>query len=189
MRTLNVNQLFVRLTLLMSSRWGALLIVLLAAFLRFVRLDQPKGLVFDEVYYQRESVGMMKVGYELKWPDPGAPQYLFPDQPAFSVHPPLAKWFMVLFMNLFGSTNAYGYRFAAALMGTLLVAAVIWICHSITRSQVWSNLAGSFVALDTLSVTMSRIAMLDTIAVSLAVIGSGFLFAYLRRRIDKNRKK
>jgi dolichyl-phosphate-mannose-protein mannosyltransferase len=37
--------------------------------LRFVRLDAPRSLVFDETYYVKDAYSLLVSGYERNWPD------------------------------------------------------------------------------------------------------------------------
>ena len=41
----------------------------LGGVLRFVRLDSPRNLVFDETYYVKDAYSFLVSGYERSWPD------------------------------------------------------------------------------------------------------------------------
>ena len=52
--------------------WFWLIPVITAAIggvLRFVRLDTPHSLVFDENYYVKDGYSLLVSGYERSWPD------------------------------------------------------------------------------------------------------------------------
>ena len=88
---------------------GPLLVTGLAAYLRFHRLGVPQAKVFDEVYYSHDAWSLLHHGVELNAHDNG---------PGFVVHPPLGKWMIAFGEWVFGY-NSYGWRFSAALVGTL----------------------------------------------------------------------
>lgn len=46
-----------------------LTVTLVAAVLRFTRLDHPDSLIFDETYYVKDAFSLLQAGYELNWPD------------------------------------------------------------------------------------------------------------------------
>jgi dolichyl-phosphate-mannose-protein mannosyltransferase len=148
-----------------------LLVTTIAGLLRFIRLDQPattltdKGLVegpgdiFDEVYYACDSHNLIRYGVEHATSSTGA--FCTPtDQPAFVVHPPLGKWLIGLGEKAFGF-DTFGWRFAAALFGTLTILLVVRIGRRMTGSTLLGGLAGLLLALDGLHFVQSRVAMLD----------------------------
>jgi dolichyl-phosphate-mannose-protein mannosyltransferase len=152
--------------------WGiTLLVTTFAGLLRFIRLDQPattltdKGLVegpgdiFDEVYYACDSHSLVKYGVEHATVS-GGPFCTPTDQPSFVVHPPLGKWLIGLGEKVFGF-DTFGWRFAAALFGTLTVLLVVRIGRRMTGSTLLGGMAGLLLALDGLHFVQSRVAMLD----------------------------
>ena len=100
--------------------WYWLIPVLTAALggvLRFVRLDTPRNLVFDETYYVKDAYSFLVSGYERSWPDrandsfiAGNPGVLL-NTPEYVVHPPVGKWMIAAGMWLFGADNPFGWRF------------------------------------------------------------------------------
>lgn len=159
-----------------AGGWGiTLLVTVVAGLLRFLRVDQPattltdKGVVqgpadiFDEVYYACDAWSLVNHGVE-RATTPGAPFCTLTDQPAFVVHPPLGKWFIGLGEKMFGF-DTFGWRFAAAVFGTLTVLLVVRIGRRMTGSTVLGGLAGLLLALDGLHFVQSRVAMLDVFLV------------------------
>jgi dolichyl-phosphate-mannose--protein O-mannosyl transferase len=146
-------------------------VTVIAGLLRFIRLDQPattltdKGVVqgpgdiFDEVYYACDAHSLIRYGVEHATTS-GAPFCTTNDQPAFVVHPPLGKWMIGLGEKVFGF-DTFGWRFAAALFGTLTVLLVVRIGRRMTGSTLLGGLAGLLLALDGLHFVQSRVAMLD----------------------------
>lgn len=128
-----------------------LAITALGGFLRFDRLSVPHKLVFDEVYYAKDSWSLLHHGVELDNEGTG---------PGFVVHPPLGKWMLAVGQAIFGH-NAFGWRFAAAVAGTLSILIVARVARRMFGSTLLGSLAGLLLALDGLAFVQSRIAMLD----------------------------
>ena len=94
-----------------------ILIAIASFVLRLINLELPKGFVFDEVYYVDGARDLLKYGVEVD----GA-------NPEFIVHPPVGKWLIAGGINLFGD-NEFGWRFASAVIGTLLILLVARLVH------------------------------------------------------------
>ena len=120
----------------------------IAALTRFWAVGFPSGKTFDEVYYSTEAQELLRFGYE----DNRA--YMF------IVHPPLGKWLIGLTSLLWGNTPI-GWRVAPALAGTLAVLIMTRTVRRMLRSTLFGALAGLFLALDGVSVVLSRTALLD----------------------------
>ena len=168
---------------------GYLSTVALAALLRFYNLANPAKLVFDETYYVKDAYTLSQAGVELSWPqDPNAAFeagkiHTFLSDPAFVVHPPLGKWLIAVGMNIFGADNAFGWRFSAALFGTLTVALTMLVAWQLMRSVTWSLAAGFLMAIDGLAIVMSRTALLDGFLGFFALLA----FYFLLRDREQNR--
>ncbi|HET7529996.1 MAG TPA: phospholipid carrier-dependent glycosyltransferase [Mycobacteriales bacterium] len=136
--------------------WGWLLplaITGVAALLRFWHLGRPSGVVFDEVYYEHDAWSLLHHGVEL---DKSSG-----DQTAgFVVHPPIGKWMIAVGEALFGH-NAFGWRFAAAVVGTLAIFMVARIGRRLFRSTFLGCVAALLLTFDGLEFVQSRMAMLD----------------------------
>jgi dolichyl-phosphate-mannose--protein O-mannosyl transferase len=109
---------------------GPVAVALVGGFLRFWRLDQPHQLVFDETYYVKEAASYLQVGYELaNKPGVDKPDTLFTKgtldvfgtAPDFVVHPPVGKWMIAVGEWIFGPLSSWGWRFSAAVVGTLSI--------------------------------------------------------------------
>lgn len=127
----------------------SLLITFAAFLLRLFHLGQPKGLVFDEIYYVDGARDYLKYGVELT---KGAPEFV--------VHPPVGKWLIAAGIKLFGD-HEFGWRIAVAVAGTLVVFLTSRIALKIFQEQKWANLVALLAALDGLGLVMSRTALLD----------------------------
>lgn len=139
----------------------------LGGVLRFVRLDTPRNLVFDETYYVKDAYSFLVSGYERSWPDKandsfiaGHPGVLL-NTPEYVVHPPVGKWMIAAGMWLFGADNPFGWRFAAALTGTLSIFLLALIAQKLFRSLTLGAVAGVLLAVDGHHLVMSRTSLLD----------------------------
>ncbi len=150
--------------------WFWLIPVLTAALggiLRFVRLDAPHKLVFDETYYVKDGYSFLVSGYERAWPEKandafiaGNPGVLL-DSPEYVVHPPVGKWMIAAGMWLFGPESSFGWRFGAALTGTLSIFLLALIAQKLFRSLTLGAVAGVLLAVDGHHLVMSRTSLLD----------------------------
>jgi dolichyl-phosphate-mannose--protein O-mannosyl transferase len=142
-------------------------VLIVAALIRLINLGSPHAIVFDEVYYVRDAWSMWNLGYEAQWV--AAADFAhgdinaYSDQGAFVAHPPLGKWLIALGMAAFGPTNPVGWRITTALAGIAVVLLVMVIARRLFRSLGVAALAGFFVAIDGIAITMSRTALLDGI--------------------------
>ncbi|ROT32555.1 phospholipid carrier-dependent glycosyltransferase [Micromonospora sp. HM5-17] len=126
-------------------------IVLIAGILRMVGLSNPKGKIFDEVYYATEAYELLQHGVE--WEEEH-------NRAAYVVHPPLGKWMIALGERIWGY-NELGWRIAAAIVGTLSVLLLVRIARRMFRSTVLGCTAGLLLALDGYHLVLSRTALLD----------------------------
>jgi dolichyl-phosphate-mannose-protein mannosyltransferase len=139
----------------------------LGGILRFVRLDTPRNLVFDETYYVKDGYSFLISGYERAWPEKandsfiaGNPGVLL-DTPEYVVHPPVGKWMIASGMWLFGPDNPFGWRFGAALTGTLSIFLLALIAQKLLGSLTLGAVAGVLLAIDGHHLVMSRTSLLD----------------------------
>lgn len=132
---------------LRSWLW-ALAVTALAAVTRFWALGFPETKSFDELYYATEAQEMLRYGYEDNR------DYMF------IVHPPLGKWLIAIPSALFGN-DAVGWRAAPALAGVISVLIMVRVAQRMLRSTLLGVLAGTLLALDGISLVMSRVALLD----------------------------
>jgi dolichyl-phosphate-mannose-protein mannosyltransferase len=126
----------------------ALAVTALAAVLRLWGVGFPYEKVFDETYYVTEAGELLRQGYENN------PGYMF------IVHPPLGKWLIAGGIEVFGD-NTVGWRVPAALAGSLCVLVLTRTVRRMTRSTLLGCIAGLLLALDGLSLVLSRFALLD----------------------------
>jgi dolichyl-phosphate-mannose--protein O-mannosyl transferase len=136
------------------------ILIAIAAFLvRIINLGSPKGLVFDEVYYVDGARDLLKYGVEVNG-----------SNPEFIVHPPVGKWLIASGIKLFGD-NEFGWRFASAVFGTLLILLFARLVHVLFYSPLLTALAAALMALDGLLLVHSRTALLDLFLTFFTLLG------------------
>jgi len=121
-----------------------IVLLLVAGTLRFYRLGEPGRIYFDETYYANDANMYLDGGVEDD----------------FAVHPPVGKWLIASGIAVFGF-DSYGWRFSAAVAGTITVFLLYLIGLRLFRHRGIAALAALLLAVDGLALTMSRIAMLD----------------------------
>ena len=136
-----------------------ILIALASFVLRVINLGLPKGFVFDEVYYVDGARDLLKYGVEID----GA-------NPEFIVHPPVGKWLIASGIKLFGD-NEFGWRFASAVFGTLLILLFARLVHVLFYSPLLTALGAALMALDGLLLVHSRTALLDLFLTFFTLLG------------------
>lgn len=146
---------------------GPLLVTALAGVLRFWRLDRPHQLVFDETYYVKQGYSLLRYGYERRWPEDadesftaGTPDVLL-TAADFPVHPPVGKWMIAGGQWLLGVDNGWGWRFAAAAVGTLSVLVLARAARRLFNSTLLGVVAGLLLAVDGHHIVHSRTSLLD----------------------------
>jgi dolichyl-phosphate-mannose-protein mannosyltransferase len=103
------------------------------------------------VYYPTDAWDLLHHGVE--WDDSS-------NGPAYVVHPPLGKWLIALGEKAFGNTQL-GWRFPAAIAGTLMILILIRIAYRLFHSVLLAGTAGLLMTLDGFQLVLSRVALLD----------------------------
>ncbi|MFE2545269.1 dolichyl-phosphate-mannose--protein mannosyltransferase [Actinacidiphila glaucinigra] len=170
---------------------GPVLVAVFAGVLRFVSLGSPHAIVFDETFYAKDAWSLLRLGYEGGWPDRkvsdpqilGDPQVIpLSETGHFMAHPPMGKWVIALGEWMFG-LNPLGWRFMAAVLGTLSVLMLCRIGRRLFRSTALGCLAGGLMAVDGLHFVMSRVALLDVVVMFFVLAAFGCLL------IDRDRAR
>ena len=143
------------------------LIAIASFVLRLINLGSPKGFVFDEVYYVDGARDLLKYGVEIDGTNP-----------EFIVHPPVGKWLIASGIKLFGD-NEFGWRFASAVFGTLLILLFARLVHVLFYSPLLTALGAALMALDGLLLVHSRTALLDLFLTFFTLLG---VFLWHRNR-------
>ncbi len=133
----------------MIAALAPILIAIASLALRLINLATPKGLVFDEVYYVDGARDFLKFGVEVSG-----------SKPEFIVHPPVGKWLIASGIKIFGN-NEFGWRFATAVTGTLLILLFARLVHVLFYSPLLTAMAAALMAMDGMVLVHSRTALLD----------------------------
>ncbi|MGW4793507.1 dolichyl-phosphate-mannose--protein mannosyltransferase [Nonomuraea sp. NPDC004297] len=168
-------------------------VAVFGGLLRFVRLGEPRAVVFDETYYIKDAYSLITFGVETATlgdaKNPVADRRLLAgnldifrqcgqpsDCASFVAHPPLGKWMIGAGEWLFGM-DPFGWRFAAALAGTLSILIMARVARRMTRSTLLGCLGGLLLALDGLHLVLSRTALLDIFLMFWVLAGFACLVA------------
>lgn len=155
------------------------LILLLAFVLRVYRIEQPKEYYFDEVYHAYTARGYLngKVEAYQFWAD-------VPDEGvAYEwLHPPVAKFGMVAGMLIFGE-NGFGWRIGSVLAGVFVVLGIWALSKKLFKSRRLALIAALLVAIESMAITMSRIAMNDIYLV-VFILGALYFYVCLRENLQ-----
>lgn len=152
-----------------------LVITFLSGVLQFWSLTTPHDITFDETYYAKDAYSLLikhsasnfvndgndDNGSEAdKIINSGSTKDIFAEGPSKVVHPEVGKWMIAGGEWLFGMTPL-GWRFSAALTGTLMVLVMCRLVRRLTGSTLLGCVAGLLLAFDGLHFVMSRFALLD----------------------------
>jgi dolichyl-phosphate-mannose-protein mannosyltransferase len=172
---------------------GPVIVTLIGGLLRFTNLGQPNAVIFDETYYPKDAIALLRFGFEKQTVD-GANDILinsngdwhtvdiFKDGAAFVVHPPLGKWTIALGEYIFGATP-FGWRFSVAVLGTLSILMIARITRRLTRSDLIGTLAGLLLAVEGMHLVLSRTGLLDMVLMFWVLAAFGLLL------IDRDRTR
>lgn len=153
----------------------------LAALLRFTALSQPAELIFDEVYYATDACLYTGETWKICKVDSHDEKYWVRERGEVGswVHPPMGKWMISTGIDAFGMTP-FGWRFAAAVVGTLAIIFTTGMALLLFKSNLWAFIAGVLLCCDGLFLVQSRVALLDIFLAFWVTLG--FLFLLLDRR-------
>lgn len=145
-----------------DKKWVIILLVL-AALLRFPALDHPNGPVFDETFYANYTI------------------HLLDEQPTFDIHPPFARMLFAEVAQLFEPFSMRSFpipplsdqlfldfpyiplRMTVALFGTLLPLFLYAAGRLLGYTPRWSGLIALLVIIDPAFIVYSRAILPDTI--------------------------
>ena len=148
----------------MIASIAPVLIAIASFFLRVINLGNPKGFVFDEVYYVDGARDFLKYGVEVAG-----------SKPEFVVHPPVGKWCIALGIKIFGD-NEFGWRITAAIAGTLIILIAARLVHELFYSPFLTAITAALLAFDGLLLVHSRTALLDLFLTLFILIAAYFWF-------------
>ncbi len=159
---------------LQNPKYLLILLLLFTLVSRLVRIDYPKGFVFDEVYHVFTAKEYLKNNHEA-WefwttPPPGV---------AFEwTHPPVAKEIMALSMLILNSQEAWAWRLPGVLFGVLSVFAVYLIGKQLFKNESIALASGFIFSIDGLNFVQSRTGMNDIYFVTFMLFSLYFFFIF-----------
>ncbi|HEX2706086.1 MAG TPA: phospholipid carrier-dependent glycosyltransferase [Candidatus Lustribacter sp.] len=162
---------------------GPLAAMAVGGLLRFWDLARPHQLVFDETYYVKQGWSMVLYGFEMR-NDPvldaakqidqnftGTNQSVYGTVGDLVVHPPVGKWLIGWGEQIFGVTSSFGWRFAAAVVGTLSILMVGRIGRRLLGSSLLGTVAALLLAFEGHHFVHSRTGLLDVFVMFFALAG------------------
>ena len=133
------------------AAWVTAAITALAAVLRLIGLDHPKGLIFDEVYYALDAHSLLAHGVEWNAAQDGS---------AYVAHPPFGKWLIALGEGALGF-DELGWRISSATAGVIGVLILVRLVRRLTGSTLLGGTAGLLLAVEGSHFVLSRSSLLD----------------------------
>lgn len=144
-------------------------LVALVLVTRVPRLDRPRAMVFDELYYSLDAADLLRHGVE-----------------ANAAHPPLAKWLIAAGIRIVGFTPV-GWRLASLVAGIALVLLTWAAARKVTRHEGLAATAGALVALDGIAFVTGRLALLDVFVATATTAAAWCVLGALADRDDPDR--
>ena len=150
------------------ARWqdplSALGFAVIGLVMRLWHLAQPKGYIFDEVYYAKNAHSLALHGVEIN--DKGMADFI--------VHPPVGKWLIALGIKAFGY-NEFGWRISSAVIGSLSIALIYLVAKRLFTHSLIASSAAILTLADGLHLVHSRTALLDIFLMFFILLGFYFL--------------
>ena len=162
----------------------SLAITVMAFLMRIWHLGLPHVFAFDETYYAKDAWSLLHYGYARNavadadktilagTTDPS--KVFSPDGAEMIVHPEVGKWLIALGEKAFGM-DPFGWRIAAAVVGSLMILVMIRLARRITGSTLLGAVAGLLLAFDGLEFVLSRLALLDIFGAFFTLLAVHFM--------------
>ncbi|MCH4209874.1 dolichyl-phosphate-mannose--protein mannosyltransferase [Bifidobacterium sp.] len=171
-----------------------LLIAAFGGLLRFLRLGEPRAIVFDETYYVKDAWTTLLTGEPRNWPKTvtigGMKQTIdaafagghvdgWYGTAEYVVHPPVGKWLIAAGLKLFGgATNPFAWRAGVAVAGTVAIILMIRATLRLFRNPPVALIAGLLMSLDGVGIVMSRTGLLDNFIMVFALAAFSLLLIH-----------
>jgi len=126
------------------------------------RRDFMNSSYFDEIYHPRAAYEMLN----------GLPIFE-------ATHPHLGKMIMAFFINIFGMTP-FGWRFAGALFGVLMIPLLFFFARDMFKSTFWASFAALLFTFDFMRFTQTRLATIDTYVVFFGLAAFYCMYKYYK---------
>lgn len=122
---------------------------------------------FDEIYHARTAKELHDGTTVYEW-----------------THPPLGKVIMSWFVGIFGMTP-FGWRFAGALMGILMLPAIYLLAKQLTKRTDMALAAMLMFTFDCMHFTQPRLATIDSYPVFFIIVSYFFMARFMQRDITR----
>ena len=133
------------------------------------------SMYFDEIYHARTGFEQRNALWGLE------PNHIYETS-----HPPLGKVFITFAQMIFGMTP-FGWRFAGALAGILMLPGMYLLGKLITKKRLLGLLAMLLLTFDTMHFAQTRIATIDSFVTLFIIYSYYFMFRYIT--LDHIREK
>ena len=124
------------------------------------------GTYFDEIYHARTAYEHYTGGATYE-----------------TTHPPLGKVIMSWSVAVFGM-NPFGWRFAGALVGVLMVPVLYLLGKQLTKRTGIAIVSALLISLDTMHFTQTRIATIDSFPVFFILLAYFFMLRFMQRDLS-----
>jgi len=126
------------------------------------------SMYFDEIYHGRTAYEMLNA---IRGQEPSTVYE--------TTHPQLGKLLMTFSLMVFGMTP-FGWRFAGALAGVLMLPGMYMLGRQLTRRRGGVAIAMLLMAFDFMHFTQTRIATIDSFATLFIIYAYFFMFRYVQ---------
>ncbi len=133
-----------------------------------VRPDAMNSMYFDEIYHARTAY---EHNHNIEWYE--------------TTHPPLGKVFISWAVSLFGMTP-FGWRFAGALAGVLMVPAMYFLAHLLFRKRFLTISVTALLTFDLMHFSQTRLATIDSYPVLFIILAFAFMALYMMRSMHRD---
>ena len=148
----------------------ATLLTLIAFGIRFVILEHPNQLVFDEFYYVDAAQQIINNGVDPNW-----------------IHPHVGKYIIGLGITIFGD-NSFGWRILGVILGSLTVFITYYLSLELFNKKSAAIITSILLLIDPLHFVQSRIAMLDILFLPFVVLSFYCILRHFRNYRYYNKK-
>ncbi len=151
-----------------TSRLFILFFLILAALYAF-RLNEPAEMYYDEVYHVKTAREFASLSGNTD-----------------TSHPPFGKMLMALSIKVFGD-RPWAWRLPSLIAGLAAIYIFYLLAYRFFRESSWAALAAGLLALDGISITQSRIAMLNTLMFLFMLLTVLFFLRFLDNQKSASR--
>lgn len=161
-----------KLSLNMKQNISLTFFAIIGFIFRVINVDKPFDPVFDEGYYIRNTLDLIKHGVEF---NATAKSYWL------VVHPPFGKWMLAPGIMIFGD-NSFGWRIAAVFWGSLSIVIIGLIAKELFNNLLITSFTAFFMAFDGVAFLSSRTGILEAPLVFNSLLATLFFIKALKNQ-------